>query len=326
MKHICTLLFFLLMIFVVDAAKQKEIDLFNAAAQGNLKKFQELIAHGTDVNVKHKEGLTALHVAQDPNIIHELIIANANVNAVAKDGSTPLLTALYQNNKIKAIYLLDAGALVNVKQTLQKGNDYTPLRSAAEKKDYEMVFALLKQEARISNFLLSHLKRLKDLDSEYADIVHLLELYKEFKKKSCLNAFDKDGLAEIHKAVLLNDPIKIDALVIVGASLNILNKAGQAPLHIAINQSYKNCFEKLIDLGADVNKLDYQGNTPLDLAYRNNNSLFIELLSRRGGIIQSLTNCQVQNFILQNSFQQLTTNLERLNQQLSLLIKNITMR
>ncbi|MDD3588340.1 MAG: ankyrin repeat domain-containing protein [Thermoguttaceae bacterium] len=88
--------------FAANSQKKSEFEpvLYRASQHGNLKKVQNLIKHGADVNEETEEGETPLHAAAEEghlDIIRFLIENGANVNAVDHNGNTPLHSALDKN-------------------------------------------------------------------------------------------------------------------------------------------------------------------------------------------------------------------------------------
>ena len=71
-----------------------EVELQDAALDGNIEAVKQHIAAGTDVNAKVERGGTALHEAAargHKEIVELLIAAGADVNAeIGKGGATPL--------------------------------------------------------------------------------------------------------------------------------------------------------------------------------------------------------------------------------------------
>ena len=81
--------------------KAPDIDIHQAAIDGNIKAVKQHLAAGKDVNAKDFAGWTPLHRAawKGHKVIAELLIAKgANENAKMVDGRTPLDAAIYGKN------------------------------------------------------------------------------------------------------------------------------------------------------------------------------------------------------------------------------------
>ena len=85
-----------------------------------LKKMQEFIEAGVDVNAKDSDGDTPFHYAvaniDNAQVIKELIHARADIHAKGLDGATPLHDAAGYNRSVGVTKeLIKAGADVNAK-------------------------------------------------------------------------------------------------------------------------------------------------------------------------------------------------------------------
>ncbi|MFW6264183.1 MAG: ankyrin repeat domain-containing protein [Cyanobacteriota bacterium] len=126
----------------------QEIALITAAADGNLKRVQELLKAGVNVNAKNLEGRTALLEACEGNsleVIAALLKAGANVNLGECDRFSPLMIAAYRGHKAIVEMLLEAGA--DIDQTTPY--HYTALTYAHEGLHTEIV-ELLQQNGQKS--------------------------------------------------------------------------------------------------------------------------------------------------------------------------------
>lgn len=83
------------------------VDLAWAAARGDLKQIQSLVAKGIDLNIANYDGRTALHLAASEGqkaVVEYLIIKKVKLNPKDRWGGTPLKEA--QNNGHKDIIRL----------------------------------------------------------------------------------------------------------------------------------------------------------------------------------------------------------------------------
>ena len=83
-------------------AKAPDISIHEAAKEGNIEAVKQHLAAGADVNAKARDATTPLHLAalKGQKEIAELLIAeDANVNAKGTEGRTPLNTAIIFGRK-----------------------------------------------------------------------------------------------------------------------------------------------------------------------------------------------------------------------------------
>ena len=125
-----------------------ELDIFEAAALGEVQLLKQLLEGGTDVAARSSDGFTPLHLAaffNQPEVVSLLLDKGAEVNAVADNPSRvcPLHSAAA------------CGAVEIVKQLLESGADanaaqhggWTALQSAAKHGNQDMVDLLLQHGA-----------------------------------------------------------------------------------------------------------------------------------------------------------------------------------
>lgn len=102
-----------------SAAAAPDVDIWKAAADGNIEAIKQHLEAGTDVNAKEPpEGSTPLLVAATFGQVKAaklLIEKGANVNATSNDGATALHGAAFFCHAEIVQLLLDEGARVNVK-------------------------------------------------------------------------------------------------------------------------------------------------------------------------------------------------------------------
>ena len=130
----------------VDAEDNYKSTPLQFAAQGGHKKIVELlIAEGADVNA-NEDGSSPLHIAANREIAELLIANGAEVNAKKGFGITPLHSALFVKRKEIAKLLIAKGADVNTKS--EEGT--TPLHLAATSGYNEIVELLIAKGADVN--------------------------------------------------------------------------------------------------------------------------------------------------------------------------------
>ncbi len=94
--------------------------LFDAVTKNDYHAVKQLILQGVDVNARDAQGDTALHLAQDAEMVRLLVENNAEVNSRNTEfGMTPI----FSKSKETALVLIAAGADLGARS--KKGN--TPL-------------------------------------------------------------------------------------------------------------------------------------------------------------------------------------------------------
>jgi ankyrin repeat protein len=88
-------------------------NLIEAAKNGNVKKVKTFLAHGADINVKDKDGKTALIWAAykgHRNVVKLLLAHGADINVKDKDGKTALIWAIYKDHPYIVMLIKQARA------------------------------------------------------------------------------------------------------------------------------------------------------------------------------------------------------------------------
>jgi ankyrin repeat protein len=101
------------------------------------------------------------------------------------------------------------------------------------------------------------------------------------------DAFDKSGVAPLHRAVRQRCSTAVDCLLRKGASVRLKNKSGSTPLHLAVQNTgksgsgspeakalQKEIIKLLLQAGASPKDRDGSGNTALESATGDAKSLF----------------------------------------------------
>jgi ankyrin repeat protein len=126
------------------AAKNQELDIFEAASLGRLDRLQSFSDDTAALNSFSKDGFTALHFAcyfGQPEAARLLIEKGARVDVVANNPThvMPLHSAASSHNLEAARLLVENGAPANARQ--QSG--WVPIHAAAQNGDVDMVKLLL---------------------------------------------------------------------------------------------------------------------------------------------------------------------------------------
>ncbi|WP_309572582.1 ankyrin repeat domain-containing protein [Deinococcus sp.] len=120
------------------------LDVFEAAALGDVAHMRDLLEGGADVNAVSGDGFTPLGLAAffgRADVAQALLERGADVNAVSANAMRvqPLHSAVAGNHEALARELVAAGADVNAVQA----DDFTPLMGAAQNGNAALVAFLL---------------------------------------------------------------------------------------------------------------------------------------------------------------------------------------
>ena len=105
--------FFLALSWIFQSAASAQVDLHNAAKQGNLKKIKKLLTQGTNINAVSSSGYTPLHISAgwDRRRVTEFLVSNgAEINVKNSSGLTPLHLAAKRGHLKMVGFLLSHGA------------------------------------------------------------------------------------------------------------------------------------------------------------------------------------------------------------------------
>lgn len=215
--------------------------LMAAAAQGNLSEIVALIQAKAKLDVRSREGITALRYAIESNaasVALALINAGADVNAKDRKGITVLMEAIKRNQIEVCDALLKAGANV---EALTK---ISTARNALE-------IAIGYGRLECIQQLVEHGVSIKANESE-----------------------------SLEKAIYSNQPAALSKLIELGADPSIsLNQRGKTPLMLASSLGFIEMVRVLLQSEVDRNAMDSAGQTALNIAEQEEHQEIVTLLS-----------------------------------------------
>jgi len=199
----------------------KNEELLQAAKQGNLKKLNELLSKGADVNAKDGNGNSVLLYAIKHNkveAVNFLLSKGANLEAKNKNIRTPLMFAIIEENAEMVKFLLSKGAKLEAKDD----TGWTPL-----------IIAVGKQNREIVEFLVS--------------------------KGADVNAKTTSGITPLHVAAHKNNQELVKFLRSKGADIKTKDTKGQTPLDYTKDDSVIKSLQEqkytTLEIGAGVGGL-----------------------------------------------------------------------
>lgn len=236
--------------------------LFCAASGGYCAMAGYLLSKKASVHVRDSLKRTTLHWAvlkDNPEMVRLLLNFHADVNAIARDGSTPLCLAAYNGFFECARLLLDADALIHKPDD----NKSTPLHLASAQGHSAIVELLLQYNA--DKIALDGTSQIPLMLATNMRIRKLLA-HPVIRDGSCfLNRLPEPAIIPLSKAAHNGDSSALRALC-----LSLSDNQSTYPLHIAVAADQIESVKNLVRNGASLAIVDQFNNTPLHTALSKN--------------------------------------------------------
>ena len=239
----------------------------NIANKSSLAEVDALLRSVADVNAVYRDGSTPLHRAArsaSPDVVRLLIDRGAHVNAVDRAGATPLHEAAAYDWATEGgrgdvvRLLLDRGARVNAVDRAGA----TPLHRAAQSASVDVMCLLIAKGARVNATDKDGVTPLYTVvDEERPEAVRAL-----LERGADANIGDGDGITPLLVAVGLGNEPLAKLLLQHGARVNAAHERKWTPLHVAAYNGRLGLIPLLLSAGADPDAETVDGKTPLDLA------------------------------------------------------------
>jgi ankyrin repeat protein len=217
----------------------------------------------TNIVQLYSDALQQAISLSDLPIIRALLSHQIDINALAKNGLSPLHYVVSQRNEV-IFQLLINQAHININLRDDQGD--TPLHLAVLKGCFNMVeMLLLREEVDINS-----------INNSGSTVLHMATLRSNLEAiKQLLNCLtldvniqDIERQSPLHLAIDWEDIAILDALLIrKDFQLNLADNKGRTPLHLAVLKGDNEKVTRFLqEREVDVNIQDNRGNTPLHLA------------------------------------------------------------
>jgi len=264
-----------------SAAAEPDIDIWKAAASGNMEVLKQHLRAGTDIDAKDTPGgSTPLLVAAafgQVETVKYLIKKGANVNAQSNDGGTALHGAAFFCRTEIVKLLLEKGAVVDAKNA--RGE--TPLISVAGEWSeelegvYRWIAELLGMQLDLERIKATRPKIAALLQTQPSKIT--VDIWTAVRtgnvgaiKRLVAAGTDVDGTepeggsTPLIVAALYGQGKAADLLIENGARIDAPNNDGSTALLVAAFFGHTEIVKSLLDAGANVNLRNQRGETALD--------------------------------------------------------------
>ena len=247
----------------------------------------------TKLEARNSKGRTPLHCVTSYKIVKDLLAAGANINALDKNGDTPLHVAILTQRVPVVQVLLQSGADVTLKNSY-KGD--TPLHIAVDPscRHATMVQLLMKSGAQANepnNFGETSLHVASKNNTSPIDRSIIKILMDHGADISLLNCAGKKAAehknSALHDAVALGETAGITKILMSKTDINYQDVYGRTALYEAVCKRgiESGVIRNLILAGSNVNLSDARDNTPLHEAIIVGNLSITRLLLNAGAQI-----------------------------------------
>ncbi|MBN1469865.1 MAG: ankyrin repeat domain-containing protein [Fusobacteriaceae bacterium] len=215
---------------------------------------------------KTKTLLSEAIVKNNLDFINYLISKKVDINKKVKDGFTPLMIAVMNDNLEVTKLLINNGA--DVDSTNNEG------KKAKDYADSKEIKEFLKSDNGGNSFILPILVMLVGVIGLGFSIFLML----------------KNKFSDLEKSISNNDVFKVKSLIEKVKDINKVNSKGENLIFLITSFDQKEVLEKLVNKGCDVNCRNKYGDSPLLKALRNKEEALAKELFRLGANINVINN------------------------------------
>ena len=259
---------------IAQSDRAPDIDLWRAAAEGNIAAIKQHVAAGTDLNAREPlAGNTPLILAAvygQSDSVTALLAAGAELEVKNKEQITALYNAVLFGNPRITKSLVEKGA--DIYTTDKNGVPLIDFVSAPWSPPLEGIYRLLYGLLRLD----------LDVDKTRKFRASTARYLKALAKKRPRPANKNNSAAELSEAVMRDDANAIEELIANGANVDARDPRGNTPLQIAAVFGRVKPAKVLLDAKADINATSDQSGSALFNAAFFGHPEFVSLLLENG--------------------------------------------
>ncbi len=256
-----------------ETEEETTVDIWTAAATGDLETLQALVDGGADINGQSGGELSvsplmAATLGGQPKAVMWLLESGAEVDKMDQSGNTALTGAFFLGRAEIAKSLLDAGADVRI-QNYEGSTPESVLQLDWATTDYLantlMQLGVSEDEVmggrqKIREIMEENLARMAETDILSAVLIGSTELVKKHIEDGVdVNVSLEGGMTLLGIAASENYDEVATALIEAGADIDHRSDSGATPLLIAAFFGHAQVAKVLVGMGADPSIPDYQG-------------------------------------------------------------------
>ena len=266
------------------AIKDSSEALHDAARQRTNQTLKSLAKNReVEINALNKNGETPLHTAIKWRRVSNaklLLTCGSDMNIADNKGCTPLHLAITENSNQKLDDLVKDMVMRGVDLNAENSEGHVALKQAFQMNDIRTAKLICKSLPTDSSYALDAFKMAIDYDS--MDVLRIL------LRKWSSGFRDQENNTLLHIAIIRKGKTEMIKELLEQVDVNVMNDDGDTPLHIAVEMKSNETVCLLLHHNADVSISNKYGDTVLHTAVQSNLLIFILLVEKCDMSVQNI--------------------------------------